>query len=403
MALWAAVVACGCGDGGSVTDASIAGDSASPEVVRVVVSPTLSPPSSAPAVYFQAADSTLVLATRADGMGRANAFMPPHGFVTVVEQFGPNVDLYTYTDVSPGDVLFVHPPTGTPTALTIRAPERAPGTTYEVLTACADQFSSSPTTQLALTGCEPATDVLVLPDSSTYSFADNVTLGEGQEVELPPYRAFEPATLDIVGVPSAATGLSVDHGLALGARMLSTGEEILVGSDGAVHSIRSLPLAAGGVVQSIVRPAPDDRGPAIVSWQPASPSVVVDYSAETWRALATNPLLGSGEAAIGWDESSPSTEPSAFYARLDWQQAGMFRWEIVAPRAKGQAIALPVLPIASLRPSDAASLAVFQLAPSGHAVEGLQRILGTWQPDPGRDWPTSGDAGRVAWRQMIAP
>lgn len=393
-------VASGCGDSLGPPDAPLAGDGRDLDVVRVIVSPTLTPSATRATVYFQAADSSLVLATRVDDAGHANAFMPSQGFVTVVERIGSHVSLYTYTGVRPGDVLFVHPILGTRAALTVRAPERPPGTSYEVLTACGDHFSSTPTTELSLNGCEATTDVLVMPDSSSFSFADDVALGAVREVSLPSYRGFEASTLTVVNAPDSE--MMIDHGLAIGSRIYSSGAELTQPTGGVLAATRPLPLPAGSTLRSFVAPQAGSGGPAVLSWQPAAPSIVVDYAAAPRRSIISSPSLATTPLSVRWEEASAPGEASAFYVQVGWQQTDSFRWEIVAPSVVGSEIALPVLPIASLRPTTPATVEAFELQITGDAADGLTRVLGTWQPDAGRDWPITGDTGRVAWRRVSA-
>lgn len=394
-------VASGCGDELGPPDAPVPGDGHELDVVRVVVSPTLTPSATRPTVYFQAADSNLVLATRVDDAGQANAFMPSKGFVTVVERVGSYVSLYTYTGVRPGDVLFVHPILGTRAELKVVAPERPPGTAYEVLTACGDHFSSTPTTELSLNGCEAATDVLVMPDASSFSFADDVALGAVREVSLPSYRAFESSTATVLNAPDAE--MMINHGLAIGSRIFSTGGELMQPTNGVLAATRQLPLPAGATLRTFVAPQGASAGPAMLSWQPAAPSIVVDFAAAArHRWITSSPQLATTPLSVRWEEASASSEESTFYVQVAWEQTDSFHWEVVAPRVVGNEIALPVLPIASLRPTTPATVDAFELQISGGAADGLARLLGTWRPDPGLDWPITRDTGRVAWRRMAA-
>src|SRR5262245_15800099 len=64
-------------------------------------------------IFFQNADSSVVLATDTDVDGIARTEMPPGGFVTAVLPYSrthheiPRDDLYTFADVQPGDQLRV--------------------------------------------------------------------------------------------------------------------------------------------------------------------------------------------------------------------------------------------------------------------------------------------------------
>ena len=89
-------------------------------------------------VFFQDRDSSLVLSTRTDAEGRANAFMHPGGFVSLVETRGNSSLIYTYAGVKPGDELTIDQ-RGTPgnvVEIEVSIPPAAGAITYQLYTSC---------------------------------------------------------------------------------------------------------------------------------------------------------------------------------------------------------------------------------------------------------------------------
>jgi len=106
-----------CGGGGAAGDdqsgdGGVAGDGADIDApptgpVTVTVRDVLGPRAGV-RIVFQAADSSLVADSTTDAAGKASAMVPPGGFVTAVEAFGPGQGtLRTIAGVQPGDQLLV--------------------------------------------------------------------------------------------------------------------------------------------------------------------------------------------------------------------------------------------------------------------------------------------------------
>lgn len=388
-----------CGDSVARPDAQHTDASDELGLVRVHVTPATEPPSGRATIFFQNADSSIALVTHADDGGDANAYMRPHGFVTVVDGIGSNVTMFTYIDVSAGDTLYVRPEVPTRLAsLSVHAPEAPLGTTFELLTACSSEFSNSAATQLTLSGCGESTDVLVITDTSGYAFADAVPLAGTPEVTLPRYAEFADSTVALSNVPKDSM-FSVDHAFVLGSRPLTSGEELLQAVSGTVATTRSLPLPAGGLTRSRFTPS-SEEWPRLISWNPSSSTVNLDYGALTPRVPTSSAVLDPAAMSIQWSESAHGEAPNASFVELRWLSNRGFRWQVLAPRTNGPLVRLPVLPDSALAPTQNVELRVFQVQTTGSATTGLHRALGAWDPTSGLDWPGAVEDGRLVWRAV---
>ncbi len=104
----------------------------------------------------------------------------------------------------------------------------------------------------------------------------------------------------------------LDHGLAIGSRVYSAGGELTQPVNGSLEVTRSLPLPAGATLRSLVMPQAVGGGPAVLSWQPAASSVVVDFAAINWRSIVSPPNLTTPPMSVRWEEASTSVDASAF-------------------------------------------------------------------------------------------
>lgn len=365
-------------------------------LVRVHVTPATEPPSGRATVFFQNADSSIALVTHADDGGDANAYMRPHGFVTVVDGIGSEVNLFTYVDVSPGDKLYVRPEVSPSVAsLNVRAPEAVPGTTYEMRTACSSEFSNTAVTQLSLPGCGESTDVLVLADASGYTFANDVPLASESEVTLPAYAPLANSTAVLSNIPQDAM-FSAEHAFVVGPRALTTGEETVQSVSGTVDVTRTLPLPLGGLVRSFFTPSREDW-PTVIAWSPSRATVNLDYAALSPRAPTSPAVLDRATMSIQWTESGVGEAPNATFVEFQWLGTRGFRWQVLARRTDGPQVTLPTLPDPALTLPQDPVFHAFQVHTTGGITGGLDRVLGAWEPG-GLVWPGRIEVGHVVWR-----
>lgn len=181
-------------------------------------------------VYFQNADSSVVLATTTDASGTASAVMQAGGFVTAINPYGAQGqdDLETFAGVKPGDHLVLHRalvPDAT-TTVNVSAPdEGVPG--YSVYSPCNNAgatlappalllATTVPVSgQISLSSCGSATDFLVVASDGTptdYLYAANVAIADQGNVDLTAgtYAPVTNRALTYTNLPSAQS-LSIEN------------------------------------------------------------------------------------------------------------------------------------------------------------------------------------------------
>ena len=187
-----ALLLVGCGDDGvrhtpdaTVHDGPVTPDApvdAAPTPVTITTTVDGSPVGGVH-VYFQNADSTVVLATVTDATGTASAVMAAGGYVTAINPYTPlavgrtNDELDTFLGVKPGDHLQLATHlTSTAVTVTVTAPldPAANVGSYDVFTPCGSSALTIPSTggppsaTMPLYNCGATTDFLVVSyDNST--------------------------------------------------------------------------------------------------------------------------------------------------------------------------------------------------------------------------------------------
>ena len=181
-------------------------------------------------VYFQNADSSVVLATTTDASGTASAVMYAGGYVTAINPYGAQGqdDLETFAGVKPGDHLLLRRALVPDTAITVNvsAPdEGVPG--YSVYSPCnnAGATLAPPAVllatavpvsgQISLSNCGSATDFLVVASDGTptdYLYAANVAVADQGSADLTAgtYAPLTTRTLTYTNLPSAQS-LSIEN------------------------------------------------------------------------------------------------------------------------------------------------------------------------------------------------
>jgi hypothetical protein len=152
-------------------------------------------------VYFQNADSSLVLATVTDASGNASAVMAAGGYVTAISPYTPpavasNAELDTFVDVKPGDQLHLAMgTTSTSITVTVTAPADPAATLYSAFSPCGQAGLTSagsgaaPSGSMYLTNCGATTDFLIVSYNASnvpidFFFVSNVAVANAQAVDL---------------------------------------------------------------------------------------------------------------------------------------------------------------------------------------------------------------------------
>ncbi len=403
-----ALVGASCGDGIDRPPLPVPVDS-NVGLVRVRHVPE-GPASSVP-VYFQNRDSSVVLATRTDAAGNANAFMPPDGFVTIAAPAGSTWFLYTYAGVQPGDELVFQLAPARPTSheFTLRFPPLEGAFSYALDTECG-RFDVTGAERsplpMVLRGCDRTTDMLVTTVASStarYLFANHVDLESGT-ITLPgPYQYGLSRDVTINDVPADSPDLILEHALATPLRdLVSQGGEIVTPFGGVGWSIVFGPYPPDGTIRTTVV-AIDNSMEGLTDWRPSTEPAMISYGARRLRMSTTRPRFDASIHALVWDEASTGTPGNLVRASFQWfTSAGQtFVWQIVSPRGELPVIPLPVLPDPALRiegsvigPQTVSSILV-----DGPVERARTQLIGRWQP--GRRWPFESESGQVRHRDMV--
>ena len=415
--------ACGDGQGGRAPDADVGTDAGDRGMVRVrVIAPSNGIIANLP-VYFQAGDSSLILATTTDGSGAASAAVPPGSFVTVVTgmvDFG--FRLWTYTDVQPGDELAVD---FTPVLLddgfvTLPSfrlnqtlefdfqapPENVAG--YELRTECGTFVLQAG--KAYAPSCPQFTNLLVIAYQQT---SEGFTVPIGYQYEAmhdivnvkdvvftQPFRPFDLSTVSVTNVDSDFIEVGMSQRLVHGNRVLwnaSQGESDF--GDRTVVGRFSLPRPAGETLYTTVG---DGFGtaPHVYDWRPSAEDVAVDLEVPHVRVATSQAAYDATRTQIRWTEESLGVPGNLARGVLNWNLGGglPYQWEILSPRGEEPLIRVPRLPRAELVPGADTSAGVQSILDEANVETTRRQLLGRWTPSG--YWPPTGARGRITWRDV---
>jgi hypothetical protein len=409
-----------CGDGGTAPDAAATPD-ADLSMVRVHVLVDEGDNARGHRVFFQDADSELVLATLTDGDGRANAFMAAGGSVTVVRR-GVEVlgtDLFTHMNVSTDDEVVVDL-RGRPQRLRtiyVRVREDEGAQQYELFSSC----GSAPVTgadlepQAAdLRDCGDVADLLVRSDRGRFQYRaaapipPNIRITFDSAWEAPVWTSVElqhvPFTHPSVLVSQRLTGQTrsfypQDAGAVV----------FLQPAEGAVTGTfnQPIPMPAGSTLLTRVTPFQQTTpgGLSIVDWGPPKTTTAIDVAPLALRAYLTMPDYDASTHRVSWLEGDHGVLADGVLARVLWSDARggvAFSWNVLAPRGESAAIELPVLPDPDLRPfPDASVQELLNIKlDGGFARLRTMPLLGEWRPSSERPWLLDAPSGRVVYQSL---
>ncbi|MBA3451586.1 MAG: hypothetical protein H0T42_00655 [Deltaproteobacteria bacterium] len=403
----------GCGDGVLAPDTAVATDSGRGGLVSLQFLSDLSE-LGGHTVYFQNADSSLVLAGRTTDDGRANAFMTPGGSVTLAVNRANLVALFTHVAVQPGDELVIDERTTVTTepttALLIRVSPDPGATFYDLGTSCGSADIRGAELQpvsVSLRDCGERADMLVrsFGNGVRYIYRDDVEIPSGATVVFAgPYQALEPATIVATGVEASITELNLTHSLIGGRRELYREERFITPASGTGSAVADVPLPVNGT--SMIRLDPSVPGELssqhVIEWGPSIATRVVDMGTPL-RPLVERPRIDPERRAIVWTESPMGAVADAVLATFQWSPIGSgfnYQWTVVAPREEEPILRLPLLPREPLIPQGTLiDPYIFAMVSSEGGYARIRpRIVGAWAP--GRMWPIDGSAGRVVYRDI---
>lgn len=400
-----AVALVGCGDGIAALDAPPPPDG---DVGLVRMRYLTGGPAGGHRVYFQNRDSSVVQVTRTDDAGRANAFMAPHGFVTLVDALSGTSFLYTYADVLPGDELVIDRGAFTPqTSFLFRiAPAPNDAVFYQLETTCGGsdvRGAEVSSIEVTLNGCEPTTDLLVLAfgTGTSYVHRADVRIDQGFVDLRAPYQPLQPATVAVVDVPPSVGMLFATHGLVGGRRLLygATGFfDVLAGTG---QTSIEVPIVAGTTMTTVLDPA--ELGQQhVIDWRPASAATTIDYDEVVVRGYLEAPRYEPTRSLLEWREDTAGEPANLVLSSFQWfdPEAGNRVWTVASPRGAEPILRIPVLPDPHLVPGEE----IFgpqvhaSILATGDLAYARTHLIGRWQP--GAAWPVDGPAGRVVFRDI---
>lgn len=371
-------------------------------------------------VYFQNADSSLVLATHTDSDGRARAFMRPGGFVTLAL---PSGRVYTYGSVRGGDTLVVNEADNDTSSKQIQValPPSPGANVYTMWTSCgASRLEADPITQgmpqqVQLIGCGDTSDVVVTASWVEQGFSTNYRYLYAKDVAL------DPSAIAMLGgefVPQSDSEVSATEVLDAAPRVVFTQQ--LVRDRKELAPSRSITadvvggIASGRITKVITPPdgtmltrvSPQALGVSAqttLEWGPSGTQTQIAPGDHALRSYTTRPELLANASSVTWTEEPAGEVGRLVMLELSWSpdDARSQVWKILAPRDEATIVRYPVLPVPELRaPADAW---VTQLATLSVSEDSSLRttLLGAW---PGNDaWLADTEAGRADYRVLVPP
>ncbi len=377
-------------------------------------------------VVFQNADSSVVLVGHSDADGRANAFMAPGGFVSVVVPNGNTRWIYTIADVAPGEELRVYDRFSTTAAkstpLTIKVPVATESSYYQLNSSCgfADirgaELSEIP---VSLDDCGDHADLLVLALGPTYEYLyrEDVPVGAGRSVTFDePYRGLERARIHITNVPPGVNELFATQSLMGEGRELwgprttdsgfGKGRVSVVDGRGELDHDMLLPTTGTMLTQLDLARVTTIGEQHVLRWGPPASSVSLDYGAALLRNYTALPHYLFTDHTLRWAEGSSGKLADGVLASFGWYRASTFtttQWVILAPRTAEPVVRLPVLPFEELQPRAGDQINDPFLLTSIAIDGGFPRLtksslIGRF--GSGQAWPVEGASGEVGLQEL---
>jgi hypothetical protein len=343
---------------------STSGD-AGADAVTVAVTLRGAPAPGVP-VYFQNADSSLVLAVTTDPRGIAGAALAAGGYVTVVEPddgTGSGItQLATFAAVRPRDALHLDvAPAGATdaTAFTVTVSTALGATGYQLYTSCGQVvLDTTGTGSGELAGCGGAADIVVIAvESGTTGVPFLGSLyAAGVPVDRPAIvqgSYSPPATTRFAytGVPASSTVVSTHQVIETARGSLYEASTSAPTGAGTATTELDLPVASGalGLTVSEALPVDTDAGEQrVFEWGALAP-YTLDFAGALLPAYASAPTYDAASRSVAWTERSGGVAPGFVRAQIHAFRDGVpdgrrWSWAIVAPRGAGPRVTFPQFP-----------------------------------------------------------
>jgi hypothetical protein len=327
-------------------------------------------------IFFQNADSSLVLAAKTDATGTASAYMAAGGYVTAVDPFPPvlnmalNTEVDTWAGVKPGDHLVLAAASllkGTAYQITLpydRLEASATVDHYIVATTCGSgaiyvapppAFGGLPSTltDWVTLRCPDrgGADVMVVSEDSSfnplhYFYRPDVAFSTERALDLSESAYLSPAerTYTYTGAPDWLTSLSFQvqskssRGLLYGKVGYATGSGTLTATlrvptfDGALEVVEAQTPPTGFTAYYLY------------DWGAFTAPFNGDLAKHLLRTFASSPSFDPATREVSWTESAdgPAGDLNVIQISANRPDTRSWSWRIAAPHA--MAVTLPQLP-----------------------------------------------------------
>lgn len=318
-------------------------------------------------VYFQNADSSVVLATVTDASGNASAVMQPGGYVTAITPYNPPAfasssdQLSTFVGVKPGDhLVLAMPGSDLPISFTMTVPadQNPSASLYDVYSACSPGYTeltnpgsaASPSGTVYLYGCGATTDFLVVAlDSSgnalDYIFKQNVAVADQQAVDLTAetYVASTTRTASYENAGNLSLSFT-DTLLDVAAPMYSYGNFI---GAAAISRSYAMPAFTGANDLMVTHYTGNQDQEYFVDWGPYTATFTTDLAPRMLPDFQSSPSFDPATHTLSFTEAATGATPDFVYgsisaSRSTASDSHSWTWRIVAPHATS--LVYPTLP-----------------------------------------------------------
>jgi hypothetical protein len=341
-----------------------AGD-AGPDAVTLTVT-VHGAPMPGVAVYFQSADSQLVLGAVTDEHGTAGAMLGVGGYATVIEpEDGTGITrLATIAATRPRDALHLDlAPSGAVDATTfaVTVPIVPGAVGYQIYTSCG-QFAADASGMGSeqLLGCGGAADILVMAIDGTAAiegclYVPGVPVGSEPATLSGLYSRLVATSFAYEGVPAPNEEVSTSQTIATARGSLFSASTSAPAAAGHATNALDMPMVTSAFALTISEALPvvtDHGEQRIFDWGPQSSAYTLDVASAMLPVFTAMPTYDLATRSISWGERSGGTPPDLVRARIHVFRNGIpegksWTWAIVAPRGAGPSVAFPRLPAGS--------------------------------------------------------
>lgn len=339
-----------------------------PDAVRLTVTLGSAGVANVP-VYFQNADSSLVMAARTDASGIATVVIDPGGFVTAIDPFAPQLanglptpELFTFSGVKPGDQLVLHRDLTALVSMSFTVTPDPAAVSYALFASCLDSGpvalpnAGSAPDVVTLFGCADGTtaDFLVVGSDQLNNpvkalLRTNIAVAQNTTVDLGNnYTNTSQVTFGYSGLPASFSSVSVDSSLVTASgrmHQLQSGTGIATGAAtvgpigrpvvaGATQITVSQFFAAQFGTHLVIESAPPSDAYALA----VDPALFLpDYTSAPTFDVATHRISITTGPGTGADFAT-----SVIQVTRQEPTFAVWNWHLAAPFSQG--VSYPALP-----------------------------------------------------------